>query len=187
MKTNSTTPTIKKVEMLSIMNFRKGGFVSLTSKTEVKMLKKGNPLNSSKVEKVSVASGYKIGCSYENLMNQALNRSEVENSWETEKPKGKHFVEGCAPFLLQSDTDKDTYYIRLYQPRKNFKATVTYLVDGMEATKEQIETIKSFLPKKSPISAKQAESGIETDEIRYDVRDFKTSSRSEERRVGKEC
>lgn len=148
-------------------NINKGTFgITLEAITEPRMNKRGNPFIG-RVKKVTLFHNVALGYKYENVVNNRLERQGFERVFETEKPKGKTFIND---FILSNDNDANVKYLRCTM-RKNTKSNVVYLVDGIEASKEILEEIKQFFPKVST-SHKQEMCGL-SEENQVVVRDFK--------------
>ena len=96
------------------------------------------------------------------------NRSDNKERYETEKPKGKSWVQ--FPYLLQSDNNSEMFYLRVSE-NKNTKRETTYFVGDRVATAEEIELIKAHLPKKNNTCKKQLEYGVKEEEQAV-VKDF---------------
>lgn len=162
----------------SIVDFlnglKKGVFgITLVAQTEPKMNKRGNQYFG-RVTKVTRLTNVAIGYSYENTINNRLERAGIEGiDFQTEAPKGRHWVEGYENILLQSNKNSEQYYLRTTM-RANTKAVVEYLVDNRPATEQEINEFKVFFPKQSS-SLKQAEAGLEDSE-QVVVRDYKLES-----------
>ena len=98
------------------------------------------------------------------------NRSENEEDYNTEKPKGKFWVK--YPYLLQAE-NSDTQYLRIAE-NKNTKRETTYFVGDREATAEELEIIKANLPQKNYSCQKQINYGVAEDNQAV-VKDFTLS------------
>ena len=99
------------------------------------------------------------------------NRADNEEPYETEKPKGKTWVQ--FPYLLRSDNNADLLYLRVSE-NKNTKRETTYFVGDRAATAEEVEIIKAHLPKKSSTCQKQLAYGVKEEEQAI-VKDFTLS------------
>lgn len=153
-------------------NINKGTFgISLVAVTEPKMNKKGNPFFG-RVKKATYITNVALGYTYENVVNNRLDRKGLESNFESEKPKGKSWLE--FPYLLVSDKDNTQQYLRTTM-RKNSKIDNIYLLDGKIVNDlDIINQIKQWLPKPST-SAKQETFGL-TEEEQVIVRDFKVEN-----------
>lgn len=153
-------------------NINKGTFgISLVAVTEPKMNKKGNPFFG-RVKKATYITNVALGYTYENVVNNRLDRKGLESNFESEKPKGKSWLE--FPYLLVSDKDNTQQYLRTTM-RKNSKIDNIYLLDGKIVNDlDIINQIKQWLPKPST-SAKQETFGL-AEEEQVIVRDFKVEN-----------
>ena len=125
-----------------------GAFYGFTTVTSPKLTKKsratGEPTNFT-VQIVSTFSAM-LGVSYENAVNNAKERAGEERDFTAQKPFGKHYV-GDSKWLMQSDKDESKYYIAV---DKVGGVSRKYLINGKEATEEQIADLKAnYLPKPS--------------------------------------
>ena len=112
--------------------------------TEPKMNKRNNPFYG-RVRKVSIRTNIRFGIDYESSVNGRLESENKVADFSAEKPNGKHWVN--YPYLLGSDKDDNQKYLRVY-PCENTKNHTYYIIDGERfATDEEVEIIKSFLPK----------------------------------------
>lgn len=109
-----------------------------------------------------------LGRVYENSVE---NRSDNTESYDTEKPKGKNWVQ--FPYLLQADNNPNMLYLRISE-NKNTKRETTYFVGERVATKEEVEIIKAHLPQKNHTCQKQIEYGVK-EENQAIVKDFTLS------------
>lgn len=97
-----------------------------------------------------------IGGDYE---RRCANRSE-SGSYEAEKPYGKHFVE--FPYLLASDKDESTLYLRTYPSNlKPNDAQNVYYIGEREATEEETATINEWYRSRNYNCTKQLQAGID--------------------------
>jgi hypothetical protein len=153
-------------------NINKGTFgISLVAVTEPKMNKKGNPFFG-RVKKATYITNVALGYTYENVVNNRLDRKGLESNFESEKPKGKSWLE--FPYLLVSDKDNTQQYLRTTM-RKNSKIDNIYLLDGKIVNDlDIINQIKNWLPKSST-SAKQETFGL-AEEEQVIIRDFKVEN-----------
>lgn len=126
-------------------------FVSVSYENEQKMNKKNNPYYG-RVTKRVVAQ-MQFGYSYENACN---NRCAEGVTFVADSLSWGVWVEGLENKVI---VYKEEYYLRLYDIHGK-KAKVTYFVDGIPATEEQIAEFSQFFSK-SNSSAKQSAHGIE--------------------------
>lgn len=145
----------------SVVNFLNGMVrntfgVVVTTSTEPRMNKTGNPYFG-RVRKVSVITNVALGRDYQNAVNARLEREGLAADFKAEKPNGKHHF-GEGGYLLQSDKDETKFYLRLTE-NKNTTRKVVWLLDGREATDDEVAAIKAFIPLYGG-SAKQAAFGL---------------------------
>ena len=156
-----TMQTIKTTDILSVLStISNGTFVGVHSLTEPKMRKTNNPFNGHKVQKMTIQT-MQYGYSYENAVN---NRIGSEETFVAEPLK---WGEWLIPNKVI--THKGKLYARFYKVDNDTKPNVMYLVDGIIATEEEEEVIKSFLVAPST-SNRQAEVGLTTHQVK--PRDF---------------
>ena len=85
-----------------------------------------------------------LGVNYEKEVNDLREAEGQARDFEAQKPSGKHYVNGTN-WLMEADKTPGRFYAALsrFEGRET-----TYLVDGVEATPEQIEDLKAnYLPK----------------------------------------
>ena len=126
-------------------------FVSVSYENEQKMNKRNNPYYG-RVTKRVVAQ-MQFGYSYENACN---NRCAEGVTFVADSLAWGAWVEGFENKVI---VHKEEYYLRLYDVHGK-KPKVTYYVDGVVATEEQIAEFMAFVPQSKP-SAKQLAHGIE--------------------------
>lgn len=150
-------------------NVSRGTFgITLIAVTEPKMNKRGNPFYG-RVKKATYMSNVALGYDYENTINARLERKGEEGNYQSEKPKGKSWLE--YPYILQSDKDENVKYLRC-TIRPNTATKTLFILDGEIVTDaDTIIAIKDWMPKSAPC-AKQTESGLSDDE-QVIVRDYK--------------
>lgn len=154
--------TINSNSILAVLNTIKNGtFVGVHSLTEPKMRKTNNPFNGHLVQKMTIQT-LQFGYSYENAVN-----NRIDGSGETFVAEPLKWGEWLIPNKVI--THKGKLYARFYKVDNNTEPNVVYLIDGVIATEEQEETIKSFLVSSSP-SARQSEVGLTTHQVK--PRDF---------------
>ena len=125
-------------------------FVSVSYENEQKMNKRNNPYYG-RVTKRVVAQ-MQFGYSYENACN---NRCADGVTFVADSLSWGAWVEGLENKVI---VHKEEYYLRLYDIHGK-RAKVTYFVDGVPATEEQIAEFMVFVPQSKP-SAKQLAHGI---------------------------
>lgn len=141
--------------------------VQLTISRECSDLKKtNNPFwdkvnKRMSVTKITRYGNVTIGRRY---ISSVENRSDNPLPYEVEKPSGRHYQDGCYPYLQTSDKDENQHYLVFYT-NKNSVIETTYFVDGREATEEQIALIKALTPKKDYGCKKQSDYGVADEDI----------------------
>ena len=78
-----------------------------------------------------------VGISYENAVNNRLEKMGEERNFEAQKPSGMHHIEENS-FILQSDKNPEQFYLALSKVGGMKK---TYYLNGKEASPEQVEDI----------------------------------------------
>nr|DAP99850.1 MAG TPA: hypothetical protein [Ackermannviridae sp.] len=120
-----------------------------------------------RVEKVTFIKNVRFS-SYENSVNNQLERNGSESNYKAEGRKGMRFVEGMYPYILQSEKDKTQFYtsINYRSIDKTDFSTYKFLLDGKAVEDEETLTaIKNWLyvaPKKE--NTKQTEVGLQVEE-----------------------
>ena len=138
--------------MKSVKSSKGCQFVSVCYESEQKMNKRNNPYYG-RVTKRVVAQ-MQFGYSYENACN---NRCADGITFVADSLPWGAWVEGLENKVI---AHKGEYYLRLYDIT-NKAPKVTYYVDGVIATSEQIAEFMAFVPQSKSYSEKQAEHGIE--------------------------
>ena len=129
--------TINSNSILAVLNtIKHGTFVGVHSLTEPKMRKTNNPFNGHLVQKMTIQT-LQFGYSYENAVN-----NRIEGSGETFVAEPLKWGEWLIPNKVI--THKGKLYARFYKVDNSTEPNVTYLIDGVIATDEQEEIIKSF-------------------------------------------
>ena len=132
--------------------------VAIEYSGEVKLLKRGNPLASANVTKITKITA-QFGYSYENAVNNRLQRAGAENDFTADSlPWGTWLVPN--KFIEY----KGSVYVRFYS-MKNGQASVQYFVNGQPASEAEIAIIKQFTPVRKE-SAKQSEAGLTENQVR---------------------
>lgn len=97
------------------------------------------------VEKTSTFTAA-LGVDYEKEVNDLLESEGHARDFEAKKPSGKHYVNG-SNWLMESDKTPGKFYVAVSRVED---MRVVYAVDGVEATPEQVEDLKTnYLPKSS--------------------------------------
>ena len=155
---NLTTLSNKELEIINAIN--DGGsatFATIIAKVEQKMLKKGNPLRNSLIEKL-VNYKFTLNAIYSNAVNSQRKKEEkntdfvAKQNWHSKVYDSKNGAIVCNV----KNTDK-----RYLSGIVNDAQIISYFVDGVEATKEEVEIIKEFRQKQS----KPINQGLENDII----------------------
>lgn len=117
------------------------------------------------ITKETYYGGVSLGTNYQKSVNNALGRSGVENEYESGKSWHKYFD----AFFEVSKKDESKFYLQLQWTNKQ-KPTikVRFLIDGVEATKEQEEEIRFWSndPIEEKVNARQIEQGVKEEEVR---------------------
>ena len=85
-----------------------------------------------------------LGVNYENEVNDLRESQGLARDFEAHKPSGKHYVNGTN-WLMEADKTPGRFYAALsrFEGRET-----TYLIDGVPATPEQVQDLKTnYLPK----------------------------------------
>jgi hypothetical protein len=140
-----------------IQQVKNNPFVNVTTITKVKMNTTNNPFyNRVTKEFIGVVQ---IGYSYENSVNNRLEKIGLEKDFVAESLPWGHWVEGLENKVIEH---KGKHYLRMYEVA-NQKPKVRILLDGKEVTDSKIlEQILGFVPQKQS-SQKQAEHGLEAE------------------------
>lgn len=146
------------INKISKMN--KGTFgVEIVTETEPAMRKTNNPFIN-RVKKITTYTNAILGVDYQNCVNNRLERNGCEANYIADAPKGKKYYNA---FFYQSLTDEGTFYLKIGM-YKNTTAKSRYVIDGHDATDNELETLKTFLQTKSTTCQKQADAGLDTSE-----------------------
>ena len=152
--------TIKtKMEMIDLLKSIKGAtIVGLTTKTEVRMRKSGNPLASSKVEKLT-SKTCQFGYSYENAVNNRLDKIGSDNEFKAKRLKyGKWLIPN------KVITHKGKFYARFYT-MENAGCSTIFFVNGKVANPKEISVIEEFAYE-SGESKRQSENGLSEHQVK---------------------
>ena len=117
-----------------------------------------------KVAKISLYKGFTFASYAAKIEGSASIKSGMTETerveYHSEKPRGRHWVDGFFGSISQSDTNPDQYYLSLTGGSEMLIES-TYVFDGHIATEEELSLIKEWL-KPVYASKKQAEYGITT-------------------------
>jgi hypothetical protein len=131
-------------------------FATIVAKVEQKMLKTNNPLRNSKIEKL-VNYKFTLNAIYSNAVNSQRKKEEkdanfvAKQNWHSKVYDTKNGAIVCNV----KNTDK-----RYLSGIVNNAEIITYFVDGIEATKEEVEIIKEFRQKQSKPTNQNLENDI---------------------------
>lgn len=117
--------------------------IDVVSVTIPKMLKTNNPFYG-RVKKVSLMTDIGFGMDYKSLRDKENKEQGKEPNFNPEKPRGMHWVNH--PYILQSDKDENTFYVRAYWRGKTNRK-VFYLLDGKRCSAADLREIMQFFPK----------------------------------------
>jgi hypothetical protein len=154
---NLTTLSKKEQQIIDAIN--DGGsatFATIVAKVEQKMLKTNNPLRNSKIEKL-VDYKFTLNAIYSNAVNSQRKKEEkdtnfvAKQNWHSKVYDTKNGAIVCNV----KNTDK-----RYLSGIVNDAQIISYFVDGIEATKEQIDIIKEFRQKQSKPTNQNLENDI---------------------------
>ena len=112
---------------------------------EQKMLKRGNPLKDAEVTKL-VTYMARLNNNYQNAVNNQRLREGKEGNFESKENWFTTIFDSFNGSLVAKKSDLNCHYLKMIV---NYAVTHTYFVNGIEATAEQIETIKQFKQKSS--------------------------------------
>lgn len=133
-------------------------FIGLTYQSAVKLNKAQTALIGGSVTKI-VSGAFQFNYSYENAVNNRLERQGGEREFVAESLKWGAWVDGMANKVI---THKGLFYLRFYGVA-NQLLHVIYYVDGGEASEEQIALIKEFTAPKQ--TATQTAVGLTENQV----------------------
>lgn len=107
---------------------------------EQKMLKRGNPLKDANITKL-VTYMARLNNNYQNAVNNQRLREGKDDNFVSKENWFKTIFDSFNGSLVAKKSDENCTYLKMIV---NFATTHTYFVNGIEATAEQIETIKQF-------------------------------------------
>lgn len=161
----STEKQIVKVSVPELINvlrtIKLNQWVGLTTDTEPRMNKTGNPFYNKEtktfnVRKVSTTS-YRTS-NYEQRVNNNMEKEGMERTFESQKPSGKTHVEGTE-CLLVSDKDPNVFYL-MVERFDNNKPTVEYFKDGQPMNETDRMIMNDFLIKSGEITSQDQEKKV---------------------------
>ena len=150
-----------KSEIFNKLNAIEGcKIVAIEYISDVKLLKRGNPLAATNVTK-TVKMTAQFNYSYQNAVNNRLERAGAEADFVAESlPWGSWLVPNK---FIEKD---GIIYVRFYS-MKNGAASVSYFVNGEPASEAEIAIIKQFTPTSATkMSNKQSEHGLTENQVR---------------------
>ena len=153
-----------KMNALATMlsNIKGATIMTITTLTAVKMNKRGNPLANENVTKLAIRN-CQFGYSYANAVNNRIEKqSGEESNFVAEPRKWGKWVEGMENKAAEHNGN---YYGRFYLLNNNVSDKVSYFVNGIPATAEQVAIIKEFTLK-SAESNRQAEAGLVENQVK---------------------
>lgn len=110
---------------------------------EQKMLKRGNPLKDAEITKM-VSYVSLLNANYQNVVNNALKREDKEAEFVSKENWFTTIFDSFNGSLVAKKSDTSCTYLKMIVKTA---VTHTYFVNGIEATAEQLETIKEFRQK----------------------------------------
>jgi len=131
-------------------------FAQMTAIVEEKQLKRGNPLATAKITKM-VNYNMLLNANYTNMVNNRREKEGKEADFEAKENWFQKVNDGFNGSIVCNK--KDTTALYLFFACNNAK-TLKYFVDGIEATDEQISTIKKFKPAPSKATNQELENDI---------------------------
>lgn len=143
-------------------------FMNVVAITDPDMYLRNNPFRG-RVKKV-VITRMQYGYSYENAVNNRLDREGCESDFKAEPLSWGAWVKGMENKVIEH---KDMLYLRTYCVR-NAKPHTFYYLDGHRASAEEYAEFSQWL-KPSSTSAKQSEAGL-AEEFQVKPRNYKFSS-----------
>ena len=142
-------------------------FVSLTYVSEVKIKKNDIITKADKVTKETKLINLQVGANYENAVNNHLaSQGQSRDFTALSLPWGEWEI------VNKLIAHKEKKYVRFYKCANTKTESITYFVNGTQATAEQIDAIEQYRYKSSHFSGTQAASGLTT----YQVQPFNVES-----------
>lgn len=123
---------------------------------EPKMNKRGNSLIGRVLKRTTFTHVY-LGCNYGSMVTREGQRQGVNDTFNPDTIKWANNVNA---YFIEHKTTGD-YYLKVGLKSDTIVKS-NYLVDGREATADEVEQIQSFMPTPSE-SKKQTEYGIEAE------------------------
>lgn len=144
--------TVTVPELVEVLKqVEKSTFVSLTTETEVRMNKTGNPLYG-QVKKLSTCN-YLMGNDYEDRVNNNEKKEGLDGDFQSMKPSGKHHVSKC---VLIDDKTESVHYL-MVERFDEIKPQVEYRKNGEPMNETDLMIMNDFLVKSSGSSRQEQE------------------------------
>jgi hypothetical protein len=138
--------TEKEVQIMQAINDGgKGTFAEVTAMVEQSMLKTNNPLAKEVVTKLTTYNVL-LNANYTNLVNNTRVREGKEANFKAKKNWHEKVYDSENGSIVCNPNKRENRYL---MASVNFAKTLTYYVNGVEATNEQVEIIKQFKSKSS--------------------------------------
>ena len=176
MNTNSKKNTMETIKMTRsqfvqyLINEVNGSqFIGVTTRIPVEMRKGRSKANRNpyygRVEIVKTRSLNFGWRGYEQNINARLEREGLDPNFKTEAMNGRRWL--CYNKVEQNRYNESVLYVRFYTPKDN-PFTYHYLVDGQDATPQQIEEFTPWIVEKAEdYSYKQSECGLSEEEMLF--------------------
>jgi hypothetical protein len=132
-------------------------FANVLAVVEQKMLKTGNPLKNSAITKLTEYN-VSLNNNYQNRVNNSLIREGKEANFESQGNWHTKVHDTFNGSIVAKKSNMSEKYLLMIV---NNSTTHKYFVDGIEATPEQVEVIKTYRQK----SNKAVNQGLENDVI----------------------
>lgn len=130
---NKETKKITKQELITLLSqINKPTFTNVVMETKVRMNKTNNPYYD-KVIKRSKCN-YSLGIDYQKRVNNNYTKEGIENTFESEKPSGKHHI-GNSKCLLIDDKTESVHYVML-ERFDEINPTNEFIFEGNEIDKQ---------------------------------------------------
>ena len=118
-------------------------FANVVAEVAQKQLKRGNPLKDATITKL-VSYNMLLNANYQNMVNNQRVRENKDADFKAKENWFTKVNDGFNGSIVAKKSDTTCEYLFF---ACNNAITSKYYVDGIEATMEQIETIKAFRPK----------------------------------------
>lgn len=162
---STTEKQIVKVSVPELVNvlrtIKLNRWVSVTTDTEPRMNKTGNPFYNKETKKFNVrkvtTTEYRLS-KYEDRVNNNMEKEGMERTFESQKPTGRSHVEGTE-CLLVSDKDPNVFYFMIECVGNN-KPRTEYFKDGQPMNETDILIMNDFLIKSGEITSQEQEKKV---------------------------